>query len=82
MAKFKPKVEEVDAVQWWKQGDHPAVEPYDLIDPLNEYGWIATLNSGGVVEPGDWIVTDSKGFVTVYAQYWFAEKFEPVERGE
>ena len=79
MAKFKPKVQEVEAVQWWKQGDHPGVEPYDVHDPQDKYGWIATQNGSGVVEPGDWIVTDSKGDVLVYDQPCFAEMFEPVE---
>ena len=80
MAKFKPKVEEVDAVQWWKLGDHPDVEPYDIDDPQDTTGWIDTTHDGcGVVEPGCWIVTDSKGYVTVYGPYWFAEKFEPVQ---
>lgn len=80
MAKFKPKVEEVDAVQWWKLGDHPNVEPYDLNDPQDKYGWIVTHNGCGVVEPGDWIVTDSKGRATVYDRPCFAEMFEPSEQ--
>ena len=79
MAKFKPKVEVVDAVQWWELGDHPDVERYDLHDPQDKHGWIDTQNGGEVVAPGDWIVTDSKGRVTVYDRPCFAEMFEPAE---
>jgi hypothetical protein len=80
MAKFRRKAQEVEAVQWWKLGDHPDVERYDIDDPQDTTGWIDTAHDGcGVVEPGCWIVTDSKGRVTVYGPYWFAEKFEPAE---
>jgi len=79
MAKFKPKVQEVDAVQWWKLGDHPDVESYDLHDPKDTSGWIDTLNGGEVVEPGDWIVTSSNGEVLVYDRGCFEEMFEPAE---
>jgi len=79
MSKFKTRVKEVDAVQWWKLGDHPDVEPCDPDDPQDEYGWIATLHGAGVVEPGDWVVTFPKGEVLVYDEAWFREMFEPSE---
>ncbi len=82
MAKFRPKGKEVDAVQWWKLGDHPDVRPYDLHNPQDKYGYIDTLNGWEVVEPGDWIVTFSNGEVLIYDSGCFEEMFEPVEGGE
>lgn len=47
----------IEASQWWKQGDHPAVTQRH---PGN-HGWIDTLEGGHIVTPGDWIATGAQG---------------------
>lgn len=62
--KFRKKPVEIEATQWFKMGDHPAVEMHRnqvLVEGLPPYGWIDTLEGGHVVTPGDWIITGVKG---------------------
>lgn len=104
MSKFRKRPVVIDAVRWWKNGDHPEdfheqrpfmeagtlcmkpgsffkerdwegsivryfrrpdVPGEKLCDhctmPMNEHGWIDTLEGGHVVYPGDWIITGVKG---------------------
>jgi hypothetical protein len=86
---YKPVV--VEATQWFKHGDHPAVyrcgietpiiceEPFTLGEPTK---WEYTLEvkiDGRTkypqVSPGDWIV-EYKGIFSLYGPEEFAEKFE------
>lgn len=71
----------IEAVQWWKMGDHPAVV---LKSDRNRYAdegipWIDTLEGGHIVTPGDWIATGIKG------EHWpikpdvFAATYEPAD---
>jgi hypothetical protein len=57
--KYRKKPIIIEATQWFKHGDHPAVEPATCIRPEN--GWVETLEGGHVVTPGDWIITGVKG---------------------
>lgn len=69
--KFRTKPVEVDAVQWFKHGDHPRVDPvYGTTNAwpcsicgheCSEHGFAKT--SDGVLGccPGDWIVTTPTG---------------------
>lgn len=81
--KFR-KTAEVEASQWFKMGDHPAVVPVPYEHPTNlhaikpnEWGWCPTLEGGHLVEPGDWILTG------VHGEHWpckpdiFAATYEP-----
>lgn len=70
MPKFRSRPVEVEAVQWFKPGDHPAVERkplYDLAGPINNprrLGWsFEVLGKQGWsrVNPGDWIITEPDG---------------------
>ena len=68
MAKYRKKPVIVEASQWLKHGDHPAVSKYNATGECNkcardnaEHGWVDTLESGHVVCPGDWIITGVKG---------------------
>ena len=54
--KFRKKPVEIEATQWFKMGDHPAVTEFE-----NGKGWVDTLEGGHVVTPGDWIITGVKG---------------------
>lgn len=61
-ARFR-KTATIEAVQWFKMGDHPAVilksEPNRYAD--EGVPWIPTLEGGHVVTPGDWIATGAEG---------------------
>jgi len=60
MAKFRKKPVVIEASQWFKHGDHPAVIQQHSIDPPT-IGWVPTLEGGHQVTPGDWIITGIKG---------------------
>lgn len=59
MAKFRKKPVVIDAMQWFKDGDHPAVIPGKL-SGMPVY-WINTLEGDMMVSEGDWIITGVKG---------------------
>lgn len=71
--KFKKKPIEVEANQWFKNGDNPLVISYQCGTTKGErycghcgkklkyHGWIWTLEGGFIVCPGDWIITGLKG---------------------
>jgi hypothetical protein len=56
MSKFRKKPVVIEATQWFKEGDHPAVLKADA-----PHGWCPTLEGGHIVTPGDWIITGVKG---------------------
>jgi len=58
--KFRKKPVVIEATQWFKHGDHPAV--IDNADAgLGNRGWCPTLEGGHIVTPGDWIIIGVKG---------------------
>ena len=57
--RYRKKPVVIDAVQWFKMGDHPAVKRLVENDPVS--GWVETLEGGHIVTPGDWIITGVKG---------------------
>lgn len=71
--KYQKKPVVIEAVQWFKHGDHPAVEEIaDCEDQVGEkclkcghfaedHGSIETLEGAMVACPGDWIITGVKG---------------------
>ena len=67
--KFRRKPAIIEATQWLKHGDHPAVsvipEWHDFRQTLpfdwERFGHIATLEGGHIVTPGDWIITGIAG---------------------
>ncbi len=57
--KFSKKPVVIEATQFWKIGDHPAVVESTLSGmPIF---WVETLEGGHIVTPGDWIITGVKG---------------------
>ena len=48
----------MEAVQWFKHGDHPAVQAESSHD---SFGFIDTLEGRLRVEPGDWVITGVAG---------------------
>jgi len=59
MRKFRKKPVVVEAMQWFKPGDHPKVV-YPVPDP-GGMGAIKTLEGWHLVAPGDWIICGVKG---------------------
>jgi hypothetical protein len=59
--KFRKKPVVIEATQWFKDGDHPAVRKPPANWDTGECGWVDTLEGGHVVTPGDWIITGVKG---------------------
>jgi hypothetical protein len=58
MARYMKKPVVVEAVQWFRHGDHPAV----TADPADEAtGYIDTPEGRLTVRPGDWIITGVAG---------------------
>src|SRR5258707_435562 len=81
-----PELYEVEASQWFKDGDHPAVKPIygagDRIDescghPSHEHGLLKTADGTLGVCPGHWIVTDSNGQHRRYGDIMFEKLFKP-----
>ena len=73
--KFRKKPVVIEATQWFKLGDHPAVKKHEDADK----GFVATLEGIMLVTPGDWIVTGVKGEHYACKPDIFAMTYEPVE---
>lgn len=88
--KYKTKPVIVEAVQWFKHGDHPAVhrqaiktpiiseEPFVLGEPTEWQYTISDPKSAVwlMVEPGFWIITFENGGVVSCHPDKFEEKYE------
>ena len=73
--KFRKKPVVIEATQWFKDGDHPAVKMTNGgKDPL-----IQTLEGPLFVTPGDWIITGVKGEHYPCKPDIFEATYEPVE---
>ena len=55
--KFRKKPVVIEATQWFKMGDHPAV----FAGKITGAPQIETLEGAHLVSPGDWIITGVKG---------------------
>jgi hypothetical protein len=81
--KFRKKPVVIEATQWFKHGDHPAVTRLMLGDGVSdtwaesENGWIHTLEGGHRVAPGDWIITGVKGEFYPCKDEIFRMTYEP-----
>lgn len=75
--KYRKKPVVIEAVQWFQEGDHPAViEP--PAGPKVGFGWVPTLEGGHIVTPGDWIITGVKGEHYPCKPDIFEATYEPV----
>jgi hypothetical protein len=59
--KFRKKPVIIEATQWFKNGDHPAVQISRFAQVSGRVGVIDTLGGEMTVTPGDWIITGVKG---------------------
>ena len=57
MGRYVKKPIVIEAVQWFRHGDHPAV----VADGDDKVGYIDTLEGRLRVEPGDWVITGVAG---------------------
>ena len=58
----KEKAWEGDIVRYFRRPDFAGEVPCDVCGkPMNDHGWIDTLEMGHRVCPGDWIITGVKG---------------------
>ena len=74
--KYRSKPELVDAVQWNKMGDHPAVYLHGRVNNTRVY---RLENSYETVCAGDYILTHSDGSLSVLSKEEFEGKYEKVE---
>jgi hypothetical protein len=58
MARYLKKQVVVEAVQWFRHGDHPAVLADSATDAI---GYIDTPEGRLTVQPGDWVITGIAG---------------------
>jgi hypothetical protein len=82
MAKYRKKPVVIEATQWFKHGDHAEVRelPAALCEDHNVgYGWVATLEGGHIVTPGDWIITGVKGEFYPCKDDIFKMTYEPAD---
>lgn len=77
--KFRKKPVVIEATQWHKHGDHPAVEMDPAPHVSRAYGWVPTLEGGHVVTPGDWIITGVKGEFYPIKDDIFRETYDEVK---
>jgi len=63
MSQFRKKPVVIEATQWFKDGDHPAVTVWNKGGHVYKNGTplIETLEGEHIVTPGDWIITGVKG---------------------
>jgi hypothetical protein len=72
--KFRKKPVVIEATQWFKNGDHPAVYIWYRGRPR-----VDTLEGPMFVTPGDWIITGIKGEHYPCKPDIFEATYEPVE---
>ncbi|KEZ78320.1 hypothetical protein [Salinisphaera hydrothermalis] len=82
MARYRKKPVEIEAIQWFKPGDHPAVETdcgCRKKDSCSECGnaFIQTLEGRHIVTPGDFIITGVQGEHYPCKPDIFAATYEP-----
>ena len=88
---YRKKPVVVEATQWFKLGDHPAVLPphngggscynYAAANGISVdlTGWIETLEGGHIVLAGDWIITGVQGEHYPCKPDIFEATYEPAE---
>lgn len=81
MSKYRKKPVTIEAVQWFKDGDHPAVRIHQTGGQsfVNGWAYIETLEGPLLVKPGDWIITGVKGEHYTCGPDIFAATYEAVQ---
>lgn len=76
MGRYVKKQMVVEAVQWFRHGDHPAVVAESADDP---FGYIDTPEGRLKVEPSDWIITGIAGESYPCKAEIFTQIYEPAD---
>jgi hypothetical protein len=92
MPRYVKKPVEIEAVQWFKKGDHKDVKSVKEISSkassrkckscggdMNNHGWVNTLEGGHVVCPGDFIITGVAGETYPCKPDIFEKTYEKVD---
>lgn len=81
-AQFRKKTRTVNAVQWHRFGDHPAVgrlpashRAWDMPAQAEHCGWV----NGQFVHPGYWVIEDRDNGFLVLDPFTFTAEYEPDE---
>ncbi len=79
--KFRKKPVVIEAVQWFKHGDHPAVFIFQGESQVWVHGqaYIETLEGRHLVRPGDWIITGVRGEHYPCRDDIFRKTYEPAD---
>jgi len=80
--KYRPKGNIVEAVQWFKAGDHPKVIRFSHTDGYQN-DWHDAINVNGTMIPvrsGDYIVTESDGRTFSMSPEAFEKRYEKIEQ--
>jgi len=78
MPKFRTIYKEVEAIQWLKPGDHPAVQEKIICDDLSYV--LPDEHTLSLVRKGDWILEpNEKGFYVVWSDYKFKLHYEETD---
>ena len=88
--KYRKKPVVIEAVQWFRHGDHPMVERdtfsheggntcFICEKELEEHGVVKTLEGQHIVCPGDWIIKGVKGEFYPCKPDIFEATYEKVE---
>ena len=78
MARYLKKSVTVEAVQWFRHGDHPAVLEETAREDL---GYIDTPQGRVTVQPGDWIITGIAGENYPCKPEIFEQLYQPINAG-
>ncbi len=76
MGRYVKKQLVVEAVQWFRHGDHPSVTADSANDSV---GHVETLEGRLRVEPGDWIITGIAGETYPCKAELFEQLYEPAD---
>ena len=72
--KYQRRPEIVDAIRWWKHGDHPAVEVHT--NPFHNR--VMGIFKDEFVYPGNWVVTHPNGHIEILMDRMFEMRYEEV----
>ena len=79
MPRYRKKPVIIEAVQFWKHGDHPAVRECDSSPTWFGIHTLKHTSLQHEVTPGDWIITGVQGEVYPCKPDIFAATYEAVE---
>ena len=85
MGRYRLKTTVVNAQRWQAHGDHPEVRRYYKnpgVCPAcrrkwEDHGWVSAGRNFRVC-PGDWIVADSSGEITIVQNQIFVRAYESI----